>query len=115
MKIGNVIACLLAVLIVLVLVGLFGSMTGYAARRIALSTECTDTDGGANFYEKGSMTYVDRGQEETLTDNCYKGFIALKTESIQGDFLRENFCSGKKAFSKTYRCENGCVDGACIE
>lgn len=115
MKIGKVIACLLAVLIVLVLVGLFGGMTGYASKRIAMSTECTDTDGGSDFYTKGSMTYVDRGQEETLVDSCYKGFVALKTESINGEYVREHFCSSKRAFSKTYRCDNGCVDGACVE
>jgi hypothetical protein len=110
----SIIISLLVILILLVSVGLVSGITGYASKRIAIGTSCEDTDGGSDFYTAGSMTYVDRGQEETLTDRCYKGFTVWKTESIQGEYVKEYFCSGKNAFSKTYRCENGCSNGACL-
>ena len=115
MKKSAIIASVLAILAAIVLIGLYGGMTGYASKRIAMSNECEDTDGGSDFFVQGTMTYLDRGQEESLTDNCYESFLFFRSEAITGQYVKEYFCSGKKAYSKTYLCENGCADGACLE
>ena len=68
---------------------------------------CSDTDGGLNYYEKGSTMW---GSDISSIDSCEADGITLREEGCvinpgpnQGTMLT-NF----------YKCPNGCKDGACI-
>jgi hypothetical protein len=67
-----------------------------------LSENCIDSDGGKNYYVKGSVVYSDN---PALVDYC-KG----------NDDLFEYFCSGENGMPKgmNITCDRGCKDGACI-
>jgi hypothetical protein len=60
---------------------------------------CTDTDGGKNFYVKGS-----RGSEGSIMEDfCWDGAK-----------LWEGYCRYGESFGYQYICPLGCSDGACI-
>jgi thiol-disulfide isomerase/thioredoxin len=64
------------------------------------SDTCTDSDGGKNYYEKGT---VEMGV--TVTDTC------------SGNTLSEGYCKGKGGGYPAIQgciCPNGCEDGACL-
>jgi hypothetical protein len=64
------------------------------------ATVCIDSDGGLNYYVRGT-TY---GTYTNSTDYC--------ADSIT---LQENYClNGTNKLMTTYACPNGCLDGACI-
>ncbi|MEK6892288.1 MAG: hypothetical protein AABX25_03825, partial [Nanoarchaeota archaeon] len=66
------------------------------------TSNCTDSDGGLNYYTKGKVTLSD-GQ--VLEDVCglqrYEGYVI------------EYYC-GDDSNVNNYKCPNGCKDGACI-
>jgi hypothetical protein len=77
---------------------------------------CTDSDGGLNYFEKGTTTKD-------------KGTIYYSKHSRQSLKPKTDFCIGHSKFlveytcstshntnikTKYYRCPNGCKDGACI-
>jgi len=67
-------------------------------------TTCTDTDGGKNYYVKGTVTNR-WGSHTDFCDNSFPGYN-----------LREYYCDEKGEIrSKMYNCPNGCQDGACVE
>lgn len=88
--------------------------------------ECTDSDGGKNYYMKGLGTGIDPiGNKVSFYDTCF-----LREEgSTAGDsvsecsgkncVLEEKFCDvGKNGLilnNEDYNCPNGCKDGACIQ
>jgi hypothetical protein len=67
------------------------------------AAECNDSDGGINFYEKGSAIQFS-GDEDYSTDFCEDEFQ-----------LREYSCkvSSSGIKSTVYTCPEGCEDGAC--
>ncbi|MCD6477789.1 MAG: hypothetical protein J7K87_02180, partial [Candidatus Aenigmarchaeota archaeon] len=65
-----------------------------------ISPYCTDSDGGVNYYVKGTTTDI----EGTASDYCEDG----KT-------LVERYCSGKYQTIVKYNCPYGCSNGACIK
>ena len=63
---------------------------------------CTDTDGGLNYYVKGTVTSDTGG---TVNDSCFSSNV-----------LTEYFCGEDNNYtaSEVHTCsEGGCVDGAC--
>ena len=64
-------------------------------------SQCTDSDSGKNYFEKGVVTL--RASDETFTDTC------------EGNLLMEGTCDewGGKVYE--VNCPNGCQDGACIK
>lgn len=63
-----------------------------------VAATCTDSDGGKNKYEFGTVTE----QEETFQDSC------------EGENIKEYFCSVEGVASyTTLPCVNGCIDNAC--
>ena len=63
-----------------------------------VSAECTDSDGGKNKYEPGTVT----DREDNFQDQC-------DNENVQ-----EYFCSVEGIASyTTLPCVNGCLDDAC--
>ena len=69
-----------------------------------IGEECTDTDGGINYYEKGTV-YAKPYEEVGLTDYC---------QGIGGNEVTEYYCEDGTWVQEMYLCPNGCEDGACI-
>jgi len=61
---------------------------------------CTDSDGGKNYYQKG--TAAANGQ--SFSDFCNDDFT-----------LTEKFCEGNEIKWEYYKCPIGCKEGACIK
>jgi len=80
----------------------------------ACALECTDTDGGKNYYVKGTLKGLTTvGQVVEQTDKCF----VLGDQVPEGDIgkLGEYYCCfGSGICLETYDCPNGCQDGACI-
>ena len=70
------------------------------------SAACTDTDGGKNYFAKGTT------MNSTFTgiDQCYDD---TKGSGITGNKVHEYYCSGNYVLRDEYACSNGCYDGAC--
>lgn len=71
--------------------------------------ECTDSDGGKNYYEKGYAN-----------PNCPKGatcgaWFDYCIDSIDSKTLLEYFCKSGKIESERIACPNGCYEGVCIQ
>ncbi|MCX6817348.1 MAG: hypothetical protein NTU57_00645 [Candidatus Aenigmarchaeota archaeon] len=66
---------------------------------------CTDSDGGKNYYVKGTTTgpgYGNTSKLITSTDYC------------DGNLLKERYCDENDKFnSEDYACSYGCLDGRC--
>lgn len=67
--------------------------------------ECTDSDGGLDYYEFGICT-------KTMPD----GNVQTHEDKCDGGHLHERYCQQDGCASKApaYLCPNGCQDGACI-
>jgi hypothetical protein len=69
--------------------------------------QCTDSDGGKDYYEKGE-----------ITEGENNGFDSCNTNGQFGsdpNMLMEYFCDESSAIAVDwYSCPNGCKDGACI-
>ena len=78
------------------------------------STFCTDSDGGTNYYVKGTT----KGINDAMTG----GYIEA-TDKCEGSILYEYVCTQTAPNNKypivvglyKYTCPNGCLDGACIQ
>ncbi|MEA3343527.1 MAG: LamG-like jellyroll fold domain-containing protein [archaeon] len=65
---------------------------------------CTDTDGGKDYYTKGTATGYENSQLVTSTDGC----------RYDSKTLAEVYCDGANLKVEQYICPNGCEDGACL-
>jgi hypothetical protein len=92
----SVIAIISLLAILIFVFGLQFDINGKATGIFSL--KCTDSDGGLSYYEKGFVKY----DGKTKTDSCNK------------NYLTEWYCK-TFPFSKRYKCDNGCKDGACIK
>lgn len=93
---------------------------------------CTDTDGGKNYYQKGTVTVMGRGRRrigpperiESLQTPSERDTFREDEPSyakIQTDkcgelvnLLTEYYCDNGQIASENYNCSSGCDDGACI-
>ncbi len=68
--------------------------------------ECTDDDGGINFYEKGeTCSDYEFGEMTCAVDECHDDTRLFEQRCLDGKYLR----------TLNTDCEFGCQDGACIE
>ena len=81
---------------------LTGSIT--TTTTIPREETCRDTDGGKNYYVKGTVTYCTGNLCTKMTDFCDRKY----------GYLNEYYCDGRRYAKTTYNCPNGCKDGACI-
>ncbi len=78
----------------------------------SISSKCTDSDGGKNYYVKGTLTSQ---AGETFTDFCKEDTISTVPLET-GPILNEMYCYDDYSYSSAeYRCPHGCKDGACIK
>jgi cysteine-rich repeat protein len=72
------------------------------------NVQCTDSDGGRNYYVKGTAIGGDSNGYSNLTDFCAGGGgVDIRT-------LREAYCSGNTILAENYICPYGCNNGACL-
>lgn len=70
--------------------------------------QCTDSDGGNNYYVKGTAYGPNTNSiynNVDLTDNCYG----------PNNALTEYYCENGQTTYDYYTCQNGCKDGACLD
>ncbi len=77
-----------------------------------ITVECTDSDGGKDYYTKGAVSGLNEaevlGEEDYCTDQS--GLYYLESE-----YLREYSCEDYLNYVyEDYNCPNGCSDGACL-
>lgn len=60
---------------------------------------CTDSDGGRDYYIKGTVVYGGTSVEDYCTDTNLS--------------LHEKFCGAEGPQEEVYRCRYGCTEGAC--
>ncbi len=74
------------------------------------STSCTDSDGGKDYFVKGTAR---EGSVKFMeyTDVC----MPVSVANPQGHLLTERSCDGFRIKNEFYNCPNGCEDGACLE
>ena len=82
---------------------LTGSIT--TTTTIPREETCRDTDGGKNYYVKGTVTYCTGNLCTKMTDFCDRKY----------GYLNEYYCDGRRYAKTTYNCPNGCKDGACLQ
>ncbi len=68
---------------------------------------CIDSDGGLDYYTKGTITIESDGTKRTYTDYCRTG----KFE----DYVYEYHCINDTVASENYDCAKGCSDGKCYQ
>lgn len=66
---------------------------------------CYDSDGGKNYYLRGTVEYSNGKVEESLTDYC---------RAYNSSTLVEFYCLNNTRASIDYVCPYGCINGACI-
>ena len=77
-------------------------------------TQCYDSDGGKNYYVKGTTTFYGKSYEDSCK-NSTEG-IDNTIHLYEGKYLNEDFCVNENTFSSTnYECPNGCKDGSCLK
>lgn len=97
------------------------------AQKIQAASTCTDSDGGLNYFLKGSAIFLSEEREGGFFD-CCKQYNSDEDEL--GDFLEgigagggpclteapylyEAICENGIPVFKVYQCSYGCLDGAC--
>jgi hypothetical protein len=68
---------------------------------------CKDTDGGINYYVKGSVMF---GEKIAATDSCENAITLREEGCVPNPKPNEG-----TMFTNIYKCPNGCSDGACIK
>jgi hypothetical protein len=74
----------------------FGCLDG--ACETTTSDYCSDSDGGIDYREKGTI---------------YSDNLGTSTDTCEGDTLIEYYCTGRMGKMKSYKCVDGCEDGEC--
>ena len=81
---------------------------------------CTDTDGGKDYYKKGTVTLRDLSSNEILkeeTDYCEGFDNTCETADCPGMsdiMVTEYYCENNEIKSESHNCPNKCKEGACI-
>ena len=86
----------------------FGCSNGQCKGATPRNPECTDTDDGMDYENKGTIFgFYSNGYSYSLADKCNtKG-------NVEG--LYEYYCIDNKNYSQYYPCGKGCKDGACVK
>jgi len=103
--------------VVLALGLMFGGMVGVVGAEDNETTTvgCFDSDGGLNYYEKGTLKGIADWSNESVevTECCVKDGTTGGLCISKSNTLNEYFCKDNKYAVETYVCPNGCEDGAC--
>jgi hypothetical protein len=81
---------------------------------------CSDTDGGINYFVKGTVKGLDiNGNLVVSMDNCYEEEINSEVDACLGIgcFLSEKYCGNDEQtiqIENRVECKHGCANGACL-
>ncbi|MBI5148427.1 S-layer homology domain-containing protein [Candidatus Pacearchaeota archaeon] len=79
-----------------------------AIYEIQTNVTCTDSDGGINYYVKGTA------KNSSTTDERYTDYCLVAGGTFR--YVNEYYCgSSGLILSTTKECPNGCSDGACVD
>ena len=86
---------------------------------------CVDPDAGLNYFLSSLTENRINGEGSYYQDKCLliektdepNNFIYNEVGSCSGKFcvLQEGYCSGREVKNIAHDCENGCLNGACLE
>ena len=65
---------------------------------------CNETDEGIDIYNKGIINKFDSEGYDSAIDYC-----------SDSNYVAEYYCDDSVGLLGTWKCENGCVDGACLQ
>ena len=84
--------------------GYYGENSCVCPSDCSKEPSCTDSDGGKNYYVKGTVTFESNDGSKTYTDEC-----------SSSSNLMEFYCKNKIVQSQQITCPSGytCQDGAC--
>ena len=85
-----------------------------------ITTGCTDSDGGKNYYVKGIADARVNGEGSFAEDHCVlkEGTSGNIVDSCQGSdcYLEEGYCADSAPMYESWvPCTSGCKDGACMK
>jgi len=78
-----------------------------------VSAECTDSDGGQSFYEKGETAVTYPGN--TDSSPVPSGNTGYSFDHCFQNTLSESICTNGDSTFVEYKCPNECFDGFCLE
>ncbi len=70
------------------------------------NTTCTDSDGGINYYTKGTTTIC--------TSTSQSGGCGVFADTCTGSILKEGYCENSLLKTINYTCPYGCREGVCV-
>jgi len=84
---------------------------------------CTDSDGGKDYFVKGTADNLANGVGSYYEDRCLSldlingvNYYNRVSECDGSNCnLQEGFCNGDSVSNLPYHCPNGCRDGACVK
>ena len=98
-----------AVILVLFITGCKGSITGGTVddteEILAEETaedSCRDTDNGIDKENRGTVSGFIDGEKYEMQDKCIAGLLI------------EYYCENSKPLNQNFRCEDKCLNGACV-
>lgn len=71
--------------------------------------QCTDSDGGIEYYVKGVIDGLSGSGKKGRTEDSCSNLVDGKSSTLD-----EHYCSGDVIKGTTYNCPFGCFDGACL-
>ena len=77
---------------------------------------CYDSDGGKNYFVKGTLEgYADFNRDDVKVSDCCIEDGTTGGECLdKSNTLNEVYCKNNKYAVETYKCSEGCLNGACI-
>ncbi len=88
----------------------YDCVNGACVDALVLNATCTDSDGGKDYYERGTAIglYFSNNSTITLEDECF-------TFGGNSNWLLEAYCDGIYAYTIDYQCDYECVNGKCVD
>ena len=75
---------------------------------------CDDSDGGRDIFAAGSVNGFSGYMKGEFVDYCSDDEDGIGSAD-EGKYVHEYFCQDGLVVGNTYKCDNGCSKGACVE
>ena len=79
-----------------------------------VETQCTDSDGGRDYYVKGTFSGLWNEAQITKTDSCLDALDESGDVVTSSNYLGEGYCENNQLKVERITCSSGCKDGACV-
>ena len=107
--------CLVLVFVSVFFVSFLNS-AGFVSAPLNQTANCTDSDGGKDYYVKGTASGYYNGVYTNNSDTCLTGPSVGSSTTSQSQYIGELYCSSNNLMAEVYTCPGGyiCNDGACV-